>query len=142
MIPKKHPGFDFMMLRLTILQKDQKKETRPTPPALQPTYFITLKTKPQPWSTNFRLKGVTVESLSEQTNFWMFRRASDDDIVLDNLGVDQERMLKWIIHIVLAIDNVLEKVFKSFEEKFEEKRFLQWEKWDIKSCMGLQSQLC
>ena len=128
MIPKKHPGFGFMMLRLTILQKDQKKETRPTPPALQPTYFITLKTKPQPWSTNFRLKGVTVES--------------DDDIVLDNLGVDQERMLKWIIHIVLAIDNVLEKVFKSFEEKFEEKRFLQWEKWDIKSCMGLQSQLC
>lgn len=39
-------------------------------------------------------KAVTVESISEQTNFWMFGRASDDDIVLDNLGVDQERMLK------------------------------------------------
>lgn len=72
----------------------------------------------------------------------MFGRASDDDIVLDNLGVDQERMLKWTIHILLGLDNVLEKLFKSFEEKFKEKRSLQWEKWDIKSCMGLQSQLC
>lgn len=72
----------------------------------------------------------------------MFGRASDDDIVLDNLGVDQERMLKWTIHILLGLDNVLEKLFKSFEEKFKEKRSLQWEKWDIKSSMGLQSQLC
>ena len=49
----------------------------------------------------------------------MSDRASDNDIVLGNLGVDEERILKYTTHIVLGIDDALENVFKSFEEKVE-----------------------
>ena len=41
----------------------------------------------------------------------------DNDIVLDNLGVDEERRLKCTAHIILGIDDALPNVFKSSEEK-------------------------
>ena len=62
-------------------------------------------------------EGVTVENLLEQINFWMSDRASDNIIVLDNVGVDEERRLKCINPFFLGADGALENTFQSFEEK-------------------------
>ena len=65
-------------------------------------------------------KSVIVEDILEQVNVWISDHASDTDIVLDNLGVDEEkrkRELKCTAHIILNIDDALENFFKSFEEK-------------------------
>ena len=43
--------------------------------------------------------------------------ASDNDIVLDNLGVDEENRLKGTAHIVFGIDDALQNIFKSSGEK-------------------------
>lgn len=77
-------------------------------------------------------KGVTVEDRLEQTNVWLSEHASDSNVVLDNLGVYEERRLKSTAQIVFllivqGIDDALENVFKSFEEKLGES-FLQQEK--------------
>ena len=55
--------------------------------------------------------------------------ASDNNIVLHNLGLDEERRLKCTTHIVLRIDDDLGKCFKKL---FEE---IVGGKWDIKYCM-------
>ena len=60
---------------------------------------------------------MAVENISEQINIWVADRSSDNNIVLDNLGVDKERILKCTTHIVLGIDVAIENVFKSFKEK-------------------------
>ena len=62
-------------------------------------------------------EGVTVEDLLEQINFWMSNRASDSNIISDNLGVDVERRLKCTTQFVLGTDGALENTFKSFEKK-------------------------
>lgn len=46
----------------------------------------------------------------------MYNRAPDNNIVLDNLGVNEERRLKCTTHFVFGINDALENAFKSFEE--------------------------
>ena len=62
-------------------------------------------------------EGTTEEDIIDHINFWMSDRASDNDIVLSDLGVEEEKVLKCTAHVVLGIDDALENVFKDFEQK-------------------------
>lgn len=49
------------------------------------------------------VEGVTLDDLLEQINLWM-PDCPSDNIVLNNLGVDEQRRLKCTAHIALEIN--------------------------------------
>ena len=48
-------------------------------------------------------------------DFWMNDRAGDSDAILDELGIESEKRLKCNAHILLCIDQAMDKVFKDLE---------------------------
>ena len=62
------------------------------------------------------LADCSVEDLKGQIDFWMSDRGSDLDVLLENLGVDEEKRLKCCAHVILCIDNAIDKVFKNTEQ--------------------------
>ena len=51
-------------------------------------------------------------------DFCMNDRAGDSDASLDELGITSEKRLKCNAHILLCIDQALDKVFKDLETTF------------------------
>ena len=56
-------------------------------------------------------KDMSVDDLIEQIDFWMSDRAADCDVLLDTLGVDEDKRLKCCQHVILTIDEAINKVF-------------------------------
>jgi hypothetical protein len=54
---------------------------------------------------------MSVEDLMEQIDFWLSDRAADCDVLLDTLGVEEEKRLKCCQHVILTIDEAINKVF-------------------------------
>ena len=48
-------------------------------------------------------------------DFWITDRAGDSDTCLDELGIASERRLKCNAHILLFVDQALDKVYKDVE---------------------------
>ena len=71
------------------------------------------------------LAGCSVEDLKSQIDFWMSDRGSDLDVLLQHLGVDDEKRLKCCAHIILCIDNAIDKVYKNTEQMVGVQKILQ-----------------
>ena len=70
----------------------------------------------QSWLTQMSvLTDVPYQDLLELIDFWMNDRAGDSDACLDDLGVETEKRLKCNAHILLCIDQAMDKVFKDIE---------------------------
>jgi len=61
------------------------------------------------------LAGTDGDMMKEMIDFWMSDRASDVDPSLEKLGVEPRRRLKCCAHIILCIDEAIEKVLKDHE---------------------------
>ena len=55
------------------------------------------------------------DEMKSMINFFMNDRAGDGDKMLDVLGISEEKRLKCNAHILLAIDNAIDKVLKDTE---------------------------
>lgn len=63
------------------------------------------------------LANSTVDELKSEIDFWMTDRAGECESLLQNLGVDQSKMLKCSAHIILGIDHAIDKVYRNVEQK-------------------------
>ena len=61
------------------------------------------------------LAGVGLDEFIEQVDFWMTDRSGDGDIVMENLGVDSQKILKCSAHIILCIDKSIDSVYLQVE---------------------------
>ena len=61
--------------------------------------------------------GTTEQYIIDHINFGMYERASDNYVVLQNLGVKDEKILNCTACILLGIDDALENAFKEFKQK-------------------------
>ena len=57
----------------------------------------------------------TYEEMKDMIDFFMTDRAGDADTMLDELSVAEERKLKCNAHILLAVDNAMDTMFKDTE---------------------------
>ena len=55
------------------------------------------------------------EDMISMIDYFMHDRAGDGDKMLDEFGIDPEKRLKCNAHILLCVDNALDKVFKDME---------------------------
>ena len=68
------------------------------------------------WITQMSLlTDVPYQEILDMFDFWMNDRAGDSDACLDEIGVETEKRLKCNAHILLCIDQAMDKVFKDFE---------------------------
>ena len=73
----------------------------------------------QSWLTQMSvLTDVPYEEILGMFDFWMNDRAGDSDASLDELGISSEKRLKCNAHILLCIDQAIDKVFKDHETTF------------------------
>ena len=63
------------------------------------------------------LANSTVDELKSEIDFWMTDRAGECEGLLQNLGVDQSKLLKCSAHIILGIDHAIDKVYRNIEQK-------------------------
>ena len=70
------------------------------------------------------LSNSTVDEVKSAIDFWMTDRAGECDSLLQNLGVEQSKMLKCSAHIILGIDNAIDKVYRNFEQKIGVQKLL------------------
>ncbi len=59
----------------------------------------------------------SVQDVIDDIDFWLSDRASDTDVLLDHLGVDQHHRIKCCAHIILTIDEALDSEFLNVETK-------------------------
>ena len=71
------------------------------------------------------LANSTVDEVKSAIDFWMTDRAGECDSLLQNLGVDQSKILKCSAHIILGIDNAIDKVYRNFEQKIGVQKLLE-----------------
>lgn len=58
-----------------------------------------------------------VEEFISLIDFWMSDRSSDSDVVLENLNIDEEHILKCNAHIILCIDECINSTLLAVESK-------------------------
>ena len=63
------------------------------------------------------LAGYTQDEIKDSLDFWMSDRAGDVEPTLDILGVEKNKRIKCCAHILLCIDEAIEKVIKRKERK-------------------------
>lgn len=76
------------------------------------------------------LADCTVKEIKEHISFWMSDRGSELDTMLDELGIESEKRLKCCAHVILGIDNAIDKVFKNTEQSIGVNKLLQLEAGD------------
>jgi hypothetical protein len=59
----------------------------------------------------------TPDEIKDALDFWMSDRAADVDPTLDILGVEEKKRIKCCAHILLCIDEAIEKVIRRKERK-------------------------
>ena len=63
------------------------------------------------------LAGCTPDEIKDALDFWMSDRAGDVEPTLDFLGIEDAKRIKCCAHILLCIDEAIEKVLKGKERK-------------------------
>ena len=58
----------------------------------------------------------SVEDIKESIDFWMCDRAGDCAVMLDNLDIDEQKILNRNAHVILGVDNAADKVFRQIEQ--------------------------
>ena len=58
-----------------------------------------------------------VQEFVHLIDFWMSDRSGDSDVILENLNIDEERILKCNAHIILCIDERINSTLLSIENK-------------------------
>jgi hypothetical protein len=71
------------------------------------------------------LADCSVEELKGSIDFWITDRAGDCATMLQNLGVEDEKILKCCAHLILGIDHACDKVFKETEQKIGVQKLLE-----------------
>lgn len=59
----------------------------------------------------------SVEEILSSIDFWMADRAGDNSVMLQTLGIAEDKILKCCAHVILAIDHAIDKVFKDVEQR-------------------------
>ena len=57
----------------------------------------------------------TYDDMESMIDFFMNDRSGDRNVMLNELGIDEQRRLKCNAHIILATDNTIDKVFRDTE---------------------------
>ena len=70
------------------------------------------------------LADTTVDEIKSNIDFWMTDRASDCTDFLEKLGVETHKVLKCCGHLVLGIDNAVDKVFRQVEQRIGVQKLL------------------
>ena len=66
-----------------------------------------------------------MDELKSHIDFWMSGSGSNLDVILENLGIDEGKRPKYCAHVILCIDNAIDKVFKNTERQIGVQKFLQ-----------------
>ena len=61
--------------------------------------------------------GTSIQDIIDYIDFWMSDRSADGDVVLQNLGIDEQKILKCSAHIILCIDEAIDSVLRDVESK-------------------------
>ena len=109
--------FDMKTNHITIIGEDMKRET------FTSGYYQNISHKGIHAADTIRhdiakmavLTENTYEEMIDMFDFFMSDRAGDADTMLDDLDIAEERRLKCNAHILLAVDNAMDKVFKDTE---------------------------
>jgi hypothetical protein len=62
-------------------------------------------------------EGTTYQDIIDNLDFWISDRSADCDIVLDELGIDDQNILKCNGHVVLTVDDAVDHVLKDIESQ-------------------------
>ena len=62
------------------------------------------------------LSDTTVDEVKESIDFWMTDRAGDCNVMLEQLGVKEQKKLKCNARVILGADNATDKVFRDVEQ--------------------------
>ena len=71
------------------------------------------------------LSNSSVEEIKSSVDFWMFGRAGDCTTLLDNLGIESNKVIKCCAHIILGIDHACDNVFKNIEQNIGIQKLLK-----------------
>ena len=80
---------------------------------------------------NYKLKCLSIlanceiEDLKANINFWMSDRGSELDTLFEKLEIEDGKRLKCCAHIILGIDNAIDKVMKNTEQMIGVQKLLQ-----------------
>ena len=59
----------------------------------------------------------TIDELKAAIDFWITDRAPDCEKFLEEMGVDEQKILKCCGHLILGVDNACDKVFRDAEQR-------------------------
>jgi hypothetical protein len=115
---------DVKTTHFTVTGADRNRKTYTTGFIPTPSH----KTKDQTVTIRFILKLLactastpevkySVQDIIDHLDFWMGDRASENDLVLDELNVDEARRLKCNDHVVLCIDEAINAILLEVEDK-------------------------
>ena len=115
-----HKTYDVKASHLTLKSKDTGKRDVYTT-----GYMENASHSPEDAAANIKctiemlaiLAGCTQDEIKDSLDFWMSDRAGDVEPTLDILGVEKNKRIKCCAHILLCIDEAIEKVIKRKERK-------------------------
>ena len=113
--------FDVKTDHITINSAEMEKETLTT--GFTPN--LSHSGQDQTTSVKFKLQtlavlageGTTYQDIIDNLDFWISDRSADCDIVLDELGIDDQNILKCNGHVVLTVDDAVDHVLKDIESQ-------------------------
>ena len=122
-----HKNFDIKTDHITIKGKSEPKKTFTT------GYIENLSHSGADGATAYNLKlkclailaDCTVDDLKSHIDFWMSDRGSDLDVLLEKMGVEEDKRLKCCAHVILSVDNAIDKVFKNTEQMIGVQKILK-----------------
>jgi len=71
------------------------------------------------------LSDTTVDEIKESIDFWITDRAGDCSIMLQHLGVEEDKRLKCNAHVILGADNAADKVFRDVEQSIGVEKLIE-----------------
>ena len=115
-----HRLFDSKTSNITIARQGEEGKVRET----LTTGFvsnISHSGKDQTEALRFKLQmlgilaGVSEQEIIDSIDFWMNDRSADGDVVMEELNISEEKILKCNAHIILAIEKAIDSVLLELE---------------------------
>ena len=70
------------------------------------------------------LAGVSEQEIIDSVDFWMNDRSADGDVVMEQLNISEEKILKCNAHIILAIEKAIDSVLLDLESEIGSDKLL------------------
>ena len=61
------------------------------------------------------LTGSSLDEILPSIDFWMGDSAGDNSVMLEHLGIAEDKILKCCAHVILGVDHAIDKVFRDIE---------------------------